>query len=338
MDTGDTLQKRRPDTAEPVWYRLQARPKHEHIAAAHRRMLDGVTIFCPRIRFKRPTRQGLVWVTEAMFPGYLFAQFELATVHRQVRYAHGISDIVHFGDRYPVVDAEASALLRNHAGLTGVEELHDELSEGDRLTIVDGAFLALDALVTPVLPAKQRAKVLMDFLSRKMEAEVESSSVLPQVAQGVDGPMDLTAPAPFGPVVPGPRAALAGALQGACLQHRRARRRRCTAGRHVQHGPQIVDQGLKDSAAIQRRACWCTAAQGRKPCGISRQGAPARSITQSMALRTSRKGCQRWRHSPGNTVRYGAAKAHPSSEAFTGIGLSARLGHPALPLLVHPRL
>ena len=182
MDTRNTLQKRRPDIAEPAWYCLQARPKHEHIAAAHLRMLEGVTVFCPRIKFKRPTRQGLVWVTEAMFPGYLFAHFELVTMHRQVRYAHGVSDIVRFGDRYPAIDDEALAPLWDHTGLTGVKQLNYELSEGDRVTVVEGAFLGLDALVTQVLPAKQRVKVLMDFLGRKMEAEVQYSSVLHHVS------------------------------------------------------------------------------------------------------------------------------------------------------------
>lgn len=181
MDTGRSLKNTERDTVKQAWYCVQARPKHEHIAAAHLRMLEGVTVFCPRIRFKRPTRQGLVWVTEAMFPGYLFARFELATMHRHVRYAPGVNDIVRFGDRYPAIDDEALAPLQDHAGVTEVKELNHELSEGDRVKIVEGAFLGLEALVTHVLPAKQRVKVLMDFLGRKMEAEVEYSSVLPQV-------------------------------------------------------------------------------------------------------------------------------------------------------------
>src|SRR5215467_15412648 len=86
--------------AKPAWYCLRAQPKHEHIAAAHLRILEGVTAFCPRIRFRRVTRQGTVWVTEAMFPGYLFARFELLEMHRQVQYAHGVSGIVRFADQY----------------------------------------------------------------------------------------------------------------------------------------------------------------------------------------------------------------------------------------------
>ena len=72
------------------WYCLRSQAKHEHIAAAYLRIVKEITVFCPRVRFKRQTRQGLVWVTEAMFPGYLFAQFDLATQLRQVEYGHGV--------------------------------------------------------------------------------------------------------------------------------------------------------------------------------------------------------------------------------------------------------
>jgi transcription antitermination factor NusG len=48
--------------------------------------------------------------------------------------------------------------------------------------IVGGAFVGLDAVVTQVLEAKERVKVLMDFLGRKMEAEVQFSSVIRQVS------------------------------------------------------------------------------------------------------------------------------------------------------------
>jgi transcriptional antiterminator RfaH len=169
------------ESAKAAWYCLRSQPKHEHIAAAHLRMLDGVTVFCPRIRFKRKTRQGVVWITEAMFPGYLFASFELAEMHRKVSYAHGVSGIVRFADRYPTIDEGALARLWNHTGPAEIKELSFELSQGDQIKIVEGIFVGLEAVVTQVLPAKQRVRVLMDFLGRKIEAEVEHAIVLPQV-------------------------------------------------------------------------------------------------------------------------------------------------------------
>jgi transcriptional antiterminator RfaH len=178
MKTTATSNGNHADTKETAWYCLRSRPKQEHIAAAHVRILDGVTVFCPRIRFKRPTRQGLVWVTEAMFPGYLFAHFNLGEKHRQVRYAHSVSGIVQFGNRYPTIEEGALTFLRDQTGVAEVRELTYELSQGDQVKIVGGVFAGLEAVVTQILSAKERVKVLMDFLGRQMEAEVERSSVL----------------------------------------------------------------------------------------------------------------------------------------------------------------
>src|SRR5271166_3204064 len=182
MERTTTPHRKQTESLEPAWYCLRSQPKHEHIAAAHLRILEGVTVFCPRLRFKRATRRGLVWVTEAMFPGYLFARFELAEMHRQVRYAHGVSGIVRFADRYPTIEEGALAQLRGHTGTAEVKELSYDLSEGDQVQIVGGAFVGLEAVVTKVLSTKERVKVLMDFLGRKMEAELQCSSVLRQVA------------------------------------------------------------------------------------------------------------------------------------------------------------
>jgi transcriptional antiterminator RfaH len=173
--------------SEAAWYCVRSQCKHEHIAGAHLRMLDGVTVFCPRIRFKRATRRGVVWVTEGMFPGYLFARFELSEMHRQVRYAHGVIGIIRFGDRYVAIEDSALAPLRDHTEFAEVKELNYELAQGDRVQITEGAFSGLEAVITQVLPAKQRVKVLMEFLSRNVEAEVEQANVLPQRGPSAGG-------------------------------------------------------------------------------------------------------------------------------------------------------
>jgi transcriptional antiterminator RfaH len=166
---------------EPAWFCLRSQPKHEHIAAGHLRRVDGVFVFCPRIRFKRATGRGAVWVTEALFPGYLFARFRLAEHHRLVRYSSGIRDILRFGNRYATIEEHILHGLWEGADVTETKEVDSAVAAGDSVKIIDGAFTGLEAVVTQVLPAKQRVKVLMDFLGRKMEADVENSRVLRQV-------------------------------------------------------------------------------------------------------------------------------------------------------------
>jgi transcriptional antiterminator RfaH len=169
--------------AEPSWYCLRSQPKREHIAGAHLRMLEGVTVFCPRIRFKKATRRGLVWVTEAMFTSYLFARFELAEMHRRVLCAHGVCGIVRFGNRHPTIEEATLAQLRDETDVLEVKELIYEFSAGDHVKIMEGVFVGLEAVVTQVLPARQRVKILMDFLGRSTEAEVGNASLLPRASQ-----------------------------------------------------------------------------------------------------------------------------------------------------------
>ena len=163
---------------EPAWYCLRAKQKHEHIAAAHLREIEGVSVFCPRVRFKRPTRQGLVWVTEAMFPSYLFARFDLEELCRQVTYTHSVRGIVRFADRYPTIEDEILEELRGCVGDMGIKEFDHLPIEGDSVRIAEGAFAGVEGVITHILPAKERVRVLMDFLGRQMEAEVKLSSIL----------------------------------------------------------------------------------------------------------------------------------------------------------------
>ena len=162
----------------PAWYCVRSQPKHEHIAAAHVRMLDRVTVYCPRIRFKRATQRGIVWAVDAMFPGYLFARFDLAEMHRLVRYSCGVTSIVRFGDRYPIIDEGVIAELQKQTGATGVKELNCVVREGDSVKVGEGVFTGLEAVVTQVLSAKERVKILLEFLGRQVEAIVDTSSIL----------------------------------------------------------------------------------------------------------------------------------------------------------------
>jgi len=165
-------------SSQAAWYCLQAKHKHEHIAAAHLRELRGGIVFCPRLRFRRQTRTGITWVTEALFPGYLFANFVLGRMYRAVGYAHGVRCIVRFANRYPTIDEVTVTQLSHHVGEREIRVIDYEPLRGDSVKVAEGAFAGLDAVVTQTLPARDRVRVLMEFLGRKVEAELERSAVL----------------------------------------------------------------------------------------------------------------------------------------------------------------
>jgi transcriptional antiterminator RfaH len=160
-----------------AWFCVRSQPKHEHIAAAHLTRFDDVEVFNPRIRFARSTRKGPVWVTESLFPNYLFARFNWKSSLSKVRYSAGISNVVHFGSKWPTVPDEAIDELRRTLGKDHVHEI-PPVAVGDIVDISGGVFHGLQGVITRLMPAKERVKVLLDFLGRQTMIEVPVSSLV----------------------------------------------------------------------------------------------------------------------------------------------------------------
>ena len=70
------------------------------------------------------------------------------------------------------------AQLSEHVGEKEIKVIDYEPSQGDNVKLAGGAFAGLDAVVTQILPARDRVRVLMEFLGRKVEAELERAAVL----------------------------------------------------------------------------------------------------------------------------------------------------------------
>lgn len=161
------------------WFCLKAQPKHEHLAAQSLRKLLGLECFAPRIRFRKKTQRGMVWFVEALFPGYLFARFVFAENHRNVQYAPGVSTIVRFGEWISAIEDTTIEQLRlASSGDNEVVVVDPEPKIGDAVQIAGGALQGLEAVVTQVLPARQRVKVLLEFLGQTIEAEIAAPKII----------------------------------------------------------------------------------------------------------------------------------------------------------------
>ncbi len=161
-----------------AWFCLRSQPKHEHIAARHLRQLAGLEVFLPRIRFRRKTRQGLAWVTEALFPNYLFARFNWTAALRLVHHTPGVGGVVHFGTRWPIIADDVIEELRRLFGGDQLHVISAEPNVGEPVQIVGGVFHDLRAVVTCVMPARERVTVLLEFLGRQTAVELPLSNVI----------------------------------------------------------------------------------------------------------------------------------------------------------------
>ena len=161
-----------------AWYCVRTHLKHEHIAAAHLRQIPDVEVFNPQLRILRSTRRGSRRSTESLFPNYLFARFVLESMLEKVRYTPAVKIVLRFGDRVPEVPDPVIEGLRQGLAELDSTVLTDTPIEGEEVEIASGAFVGMKALVTRVLPGKQRARILLDVMGRSVPAELNLDFVL----------------------------------------------------------------------------------------------------------------------------------------------------------------
>jgi transcriptional antiterminator RfaH len=113
-----------------------------------------------------------------MFPGYLFAKFVYSTQHRAVEASHGIRGIVQFGDHLATLPENIVLGLQSRVGEEEVLTVDSSLKVGQPVEIIEGPFRGLEAVVSRLLPAKERIRVLLEFLGRPLEMEVSTAQVL----------------------------------------------------------------------------------------------------------------------------------------------------------------
>jgi transcriptional antiterminator RfaH len=113
-----------------------------------------------------------------MFPGYLFAKFLYSTQRRPVESSHGIRGIVRFGDRLATIPEHTIMAIQSRAGAEEVVTVDSSVKIGQPVHIVDGPFQGFEVVVTQVLPARERIRVLLEFLGRSLEMEVPAEKLL----------------------------------------------------------------------------------------------------------------------------------------------------------------
>ena len=161
------------------WFCIRSQRKREAVAAACLRAFEGVEAFNPSLRYRKLTRRGAAWITEPLFPSYLFARFNLHLALARVRSARGVSGIVHFGSHHPHVPDEVIEELRRFFGEAEILQVPLDPAVGQTIELAGGAFHGLEAVIMRVMPAQERIQVLMDFMGRQTVVEVGLNAVVP---------------------------------------------------------------------------------------------------------------------------------------------------------------
>lgn len=169
---------------QPEWFCVRCQTKREHIAAGHLREIEGVEVFCPRLRYRKATRRGKIWWVEPMFPGYILAKFNMAEMERAVTFCQGVRGLVKFGSEIPPVPesfVEAIKLeIRNRKDATEDElvTLNPTIELGDEVEVATGPFQGMQGTVVSVPNATERVKILLEFLGKPQAVDMDLFSIL----------------------------------------------------------------------------------------------------------------------------------------------------------------
>lgn len=164
--------------SEPAWFCVRTHPKHEHIAAAHLSLIPNVEVFHPQLRFERITRRGLLRTRESLFTNYLFARFVLETTLEKIRYAPSVNRVLQFGDKVATIPDDVIEDLRRSVAESADVVFSDAPMEGDEVEILVGPFGGERGIVTRILPARQRVKLLLEVMGRSIPADFSLSSII----------------------------------------------------------------------------------------------------------------------------------------------------------------
>lgn len=169
---------------QPEWFCVRCQTKREHIAANHLRELEGVEVFCPRLRYRKATRRGKIWWVEPMFPGYVLAKFQIKDMERAVTYCQGVRGLVKFGTEVPPVPESfvesIKKEIRNRKDTTEGElvTLSPIIEIGDEVEVAHGPFQGMQGTVVAVPSATERVKILLEFLGEQHAVDMDLFSIL----------------------------------------------------------------------------------------------------------------------------------------------------------------
>ncbi len=154
------------------WYAIYTKPRAEDATA---RLLAnaGIEVLNPKIRVKKYVRKKYAEAIEALFPCYVFANFDANTHGHMIRYTRGVKYVV--GKETPlVVHAEIIGAIRERTKDGIVRPETDHYCQGDKVMIKEGPLKDFYGIFERHVPGKDRAMILLEAIYVKVEIEKAS--------------------------------------------------------------------------------------------------------------------------------------------------------------------
>ena len=164
------------DDNQTVWVLVQFKPNSDAIAVRNLER-QGVSVFLPKSEQTQRKAGKFVKTTKPLFPGYLFAEVDVAGGGwRVINSTYGVSRIVTTAGKPTPVPQGLVDALRERCDETNVIMPIIEFAEGEEVKLSHGPFADLVGKIVEMKP-DQRAWVLIDLLGRQTRIAVDAADL-----------------------------------------------------------------------------------------------------------------------------------------------------------------
>ena len=158
------------------WYAVNTKPHQENLAEMNLQRF-GVETFCPQLKQDQVIRRRRQTVITPLFPGYLFARFNLDAHYRAVNYAQGVRKLVAFGPAPERVPEEIIESIKSKACDGCVTIQQSSFIPGQAVRIQEGPLQGLEAVFEMEMSDHQRVVILVRALSYQARVIVDCEHI-----------------------------------------------------------------------------------------------------------------------------------------------------------------
>ena len=145
------------------WYAVSTKPHQEKQAESHVKQC-GIECFLPLLKTSKIIRRTRKTIIEPLFPGYLFARFDLSKHYRAVSYSTGVRKIVEFGSGPVELDEIIIDAIKERLNDGYVTVQSERFKMGQIVHIKGGPLTGLEAVFMREMTDRNRVLLLLNTL------------------------------------------------------------------------------------------------------------------------------------------------------------------------------
>ncbi len=152
------------------WYLVYTKPRQEKLAF-YNIQNQSYEVFLPLVKVEKINKGSRIVAKEPLFRRYLFIRLDKlgSQSWAPIRSTFGVSCLIKFGYQFAEVGDELIFWIKKNLDKIPTIE---KFKSGDFVRITDGPFKGIEA-VFKMYDGNERAILLIDFLSKKIEAKLD---------------------------------------------------------------------------------------------------------------------------------------------------------------------